>query len=64
MTVLERLKAAGYDPVKAITHHLTAGTGEMESIELGVAQSTACDSIRHGLEALAEIWPDVSKSCA
>lgn len=30
MTVLERLKAAGYDPVKAITHHLTAGTGEME----------------------------------
>lgn len=34
------------------------------SIELGVAQSTACDSIRHGLEALAEIWPDISKSCA
>lgn len=34
------------------------------SVELGVAQSTACDSIRHGLEALAEIWPDISKSCA
>ena len=30
MTVLERLKAAGYDPAKAITQHLTAGTGEME----------------------------------
>ena len=34
------------------------------SIELGVAQSTACDSIRRGLEALAEIWPDISKNCA
>ena len=34
------------------------------SVELDISQSTVCDSIRRGLEALAEIWPDISKSCA
>lgn len=36
MTVLERLKAAGYDPAKAITHYLTAGTGEMECARIAI----------------------------
>lgn len=36
MTVLERLKAAGYDPAKAITQHLTAGTGEMECARIAI----------------------------
>lgn len=34
------------------------------SVELGIAQSTVCECIRRGLEALAEIWPDITKSCA
>ena len=32
--------------------------------EQGVALSTVCDSLKRGFEALAEIWPDISKNCA
>lgn len=50
--------------VKDAEGHFKLKTYEDVAAEYGVSVSSVASGLKRGLEALAEIWPDITKDCA